>query len=84
MSRLQPLKKEDVPELAAHIEPIEKRMGFTPNSLTVRADGSVLGRLDVGDRANYFVPPRPGPLRRKPVGSSPSWSRTIASTAETD
>lgn len=37
MSRLQPLKKEDVPELAAHIEPIEKRMGFTPNSLMVMA-----------------------------------------------
>lgn len=28
----------------------------------MRADGSVLGRLDVGDRANYFVPPRPGPI----------------------
>lgn len=31
--------------------------------LTVmRPDGTLLGRLDVGHRANYLVPPRPGPL----------------------
>ncbi len=26
------------------------------------AKGNVLGRLEVGTRANYFIPPRPGPL----------------------
>lgn len=28
----------------------------------MRPDGSVLGQLDVGQRANYFIPPRPGPV----------------------
>ncbi|MDJ0852648.1 MAG: VCBS repeat-containing protein [Myxococcota bacterium] len=38
---------------------------FVPGlgTLTImRPDGSVLGELDVGHRANYFIPPRPGPV----------------------
>ncbi len=28
----------------------------------MRPDGTVLGQLEVGHRANYFIPPRPGPI----------------------
>ena len=32
------------------------------DATVMRPDGEVLGRLDVGHRANYFIPPRPGPM----------------------
>jgi hypothetical protein len=48
------------------------RSGFTDGPLllvpglgscaVLRPDGTVLGQLEVGHRANYFIPPRPGPL----------------------
>ncbi|MCH2169209.1 VCBS repeat-containing protein [Myxococcota bacterium] len=31
-------------------------------SILLTPSGDVLGRLDVGQRANYFLPPRPGPM----------------------